>query len=292
MRRIEIKHVTEYRFSTAVTLQPHQLLLRPRESHNLRITSSSLDIQPAHSLRWHRDALDNSVAEASFLVPSHKLRIESNVTVEVYKDRPLDFLVEDYAVLYPFEYAEKEQPDLAAFRQCVYPRDQSDVQLWLDSLGCFEGAIETFSLLDRMNRDIAKHFAYQVREEPGVQSPGRTLYTRSGSCRDFAALFMEACRHLGLASRFVSGYLDTTGTNVGNASTHAWTDVYLPGPGWKGFDQTSGLLSGNRHIAMAVARHPEAVPPVAGTYLGPPGQSPEMLVSVSVMPLDMQRSPA
>ena len=286
MRRLNITHVTEYRFSTEVTLQPHQLLLRPRESHNLRIASSTLSIQPAHTLRWRRDALDNSVAEASFLAPTQNLRIESKVTVEVYKDAPLDFLVDDYAVMYPFDYAQKEQPDMAPFRQCVYPADQNDVRLWLDSLGCFAGAIETFSLLDRMNRDIANRFSYQAREAPGVQSPARTLYTRSGSCRDYAALFMEACRQLGLASRFISGYLDTTGTNFANAATHAWTEVYLPGPGWKGFDQTSGLLTGNGHIAVAVARHPEAVPPVAGTYLGPAGLSPEMLVSVSVTSVD------
>ena len=285
MRRVDISHITEYLFTTPVTLQPHQLLLRPRSSHNLRITSSTLDIQPAHTLRWRRDALDNSLAEASFLAPSEYLRIESRVAVEVYKDAPLDFLIDDYAVMYPFEYALAEQPDLAAFRQCVYPRDRLEVGLWLDSLGCYQGAIETFALLDRMNCDIANRFTYQVREEAGVQSPARTLFTRSGSCRDFAALFMEACRHLGLASRFVSGYLDTS-ASASNASTHAWTEVYLPGPGWKGFDQTSGLLTGNGHIAAAVARHPEAVPPVAGTYLGPPGLSPEMRVSVSVTPRD------
>lgn len=286
MRRLNITHITEYRFSTEVTLQLHQLLLRPRESHNLRITSSTLAIEPAHGIRWHRDALDNSVAEISFPASSAMLRIESRVDVEVYKDTPLDFLVADYAVMHPFEYALKEQPDLAAFRQSVYPQDQAAVNQWLDSLGCFQVSIETFTLLDRMNRDIANCFSYQIREEPGVQSPARTLQTRSGSCRDFAALFMEACRHLGLASRFVSGYLDTSGTGVSNAATHAWTEVYVPGPGWKGFDQTSGLLTGNGHIAVAVARHPEAVPPVAGAFFGPPGLSPEMLVSVSVTPLD------
>ncbi len=142
--------------------------------------------------------------------------------------------------------------------------------------------LETFALLDRMNRAIAGQFGYQMREEPGVQSPAQTLARNSGSCRDFASLFMEACRLLGLASRFVSGYLYTAATEADNASTHAWAEVYLPGAGWKGFDPTSGEVTGNRHIAVAVARHPEAVPPVAGSYLGPPDQPPSLSVAVRV----------
>jgi transglutaminase-like putative cysteine protease len=111
------------------------------------------------------------------------------------------------------------------------------------------------------------------------------LASNSGSCRDFAALFMEACRYLGLASRFVSGYLFAPSTEAGNASTHAWAEVYLPGAGWKGFDPTSGVVAGNKYIAVAVARHPEAVPPVAGSYLGPTGQQPTLNVAVQVSAL-------
>ncbi|OYY95803.1 MAG: cysteine protease [Hydrogenophilales bacterium 28-61-23] len=291
MRRLIISHVTEYEFSTAVTLQPHQLLLRPRESHTLRIESSTLEIHPAHRIRWHRDALDNSVASVSFLAPSNSLRIASNVRVEMYEDAPFDFLVADYAVTYPFEYALQEQPDLAAYRQSVYVDDRSAVNQWLVSLGCVREPMETFVLLDRLNRDIANRFVYQAREEPGVQSPAQTLSLQRGSCRDFAALFMEACRHLGLASRFVSGYLDISATSIGNAapgnaSTHAWAEVYLPGPGWKGFDPTSGVLTDNRHIPVAVSRHPEAIPPVAGSFVGPAGQRPVPMVSVQVSAVD------
>ena len=282
MRRLNISHLTEYLFSAPVTLQPHRLLLRPRESHTLRIESSTFDIHPEHTIRWHRDALDNSVASVSFLSPSNSLRIDSNVSVEMYEDAPLDFLVADSAVTYPFGYAQEEQPDLAAFRQSVYVEDQAAVYQWLESLGCLQGPIETFVLLDRMNRDIASRSAYQAREAPGVQSPALTLSSRSGSCRDFAALFMEACRHLGLACRFVSGYLDISATSGGDATTHAWAEVYLPGPGWKGFDPTSGELTDNRHIPIAVARHPQAVPPVAGSFVGPAGQPPVPRVSVRV----------
>ena len=284
MRRLNISHVTEYLFPSPVSLLPHRLLLRPRENHNVRIESSLLEIFPAHTLQWKRDVLDNSVALASFSQPSDRLRISSSVVIQHYEENPFDFLVDDYAVIHPFDYALEEQADLAPFRQAVYPADREAVQRWLDGLG-LQRPVQTFTLLDRMNHEIARRFFYQMREEPGVQPPALTLARNSGSCRDFAALFMEACRHLGLASRFVSGYLYAPATEAGNASTHAWAEVYLPGAGWKGFDPTSGEVTGNRHIATAVARHPEAVPPVAGSYLGPAGQAPFLSVAVRVSAL-------
>ncbi len=285
MRRLSISHITEYLFSAPVVLQRHRLLLRPRESHNVRIESSVLEIFPRHTLQWKRDALDNSVALASFAESSERLRIASAVVIQHYEDNPFDFLVDDYAVIHPFDYAVEEQAELAPFQQVVYPADRDAVQRWLGGLG-LQRPMETFPLLDRLNRQIAGRFVYQIREEPGVQPPGQTLMHNSGSCRDFAALFIEACRHLGLASRFVSGYLYTWGTDGASASTHAWAEVYLPGAGWKGFDPTSGEVTGNRHIAVAVARHPEAIPPVAGSYVGPPGQPPMLSVAVQVTQLD------
>jgi transglutaminase-like putative cysteine protease len=283
MRRINISHITEYLFPSPVSLLPHRLLLRPRENHNVRIESSLLEISPAHTLQWKRDVLDNSVALVSFSEPSAQLRVSSSVVIQHYEENPFDFLVDDYAVMHPFQYAEDEQAELAPFEQSVYPsaQDRDAVRGWLDSLGLLQ-PMQTFALLDRMNREIAGRCVYQMREEPGVQSPALTLSNNSGSCRDFAALFMEGCRFLGLASRFVSGYLFAPATEAGNASTHAWAEAYLPGAGWKGFDPTSGEVTGNRHIAVAVARHPEAVPPVAGSFLGPPGQQPILNVAVQV----------
>jgi transglutaminase-like putative cysteine protease len=284
MRRLNINHVTEYLFSVPVSLLPHRLLLRPRENHNVRIESSTLEIFPDPTLQWKRDVLDNSVAVAGFAESSDRLRIASNVVIQHYEDNPFDFLVDDYAVIHPFDYAEEDQVELAPFRQPVYPADREAVERWLGGLG-LQRPMETFTLLDRLNHEIAGRFFYQMREQPGVQPPALTLARNSGSCRDFAALFMEACRHLGLASRFVSGYLHAAATEAGNASTHAWAEVYLPGAGWKGFDSTGGEVTGNRHIAVAVARHPEAVPPVAGSYLGPPGQHPVLSVAVRVSAL-------
>jgi transglutaminase-like putative cysteine protease len=281
MRRLNISHVTEYRFFEPVSLLQHRLLLRPRENHNVHIESSTLEVFPAHTLQWKRDVLDNSVAVVTFLEPSDRLRIASGVVIQHYEENPFDFLVDDYAVIHPFDYAVEDRAELAPFQQAVYPLDRDAVQRWLDGLS-LPRPIETFALLNRVNREIAAAFSYQIREEPGVQPPAQTLTHSSGSCRDFAALFIEACRQLGLASRFVSGYLHTSDIDPGNASTHAWAEVYLPGAGWKGFDPTSGEVTGNRHIATAVARHPEAVPPVAGSYVGSAGQRPLLIVDVRV----------
>jgi transglutaminase-like putative cysteine protease len=285
MRRINISHVTDYLFPSVVTLQPHRLMLRPRENHNVRIESSVLEISPAHTLQWKRDVLDNSVALAHFTEQSDQLRVASNVVIQHYEENPFDFLVDEYAVMHPFDYAPEDQAELAPFQQSVYRADRDTVRDWLDSLGLRQ-SMQTFTLLDQMNREIATNFTYRMREEPGVQRPSLTLSGNSGSCRDFAALFIEGCRFLGLASRFVSGYLYAPATEVGNASTHAWAEAYIPGAGWKGFDPTGGEVAGNRHIAVAVARHPEAVPPVAGSVVGPVGQQPLMNVAVQVNALD------
>ena len=279
MRRLNIHHVTEYRFSAPVSLLPHRLLLRPRENHNVRIESSVLEIFPAHSLQWKRDVLDNSVAVVAFPEPADRLRIRSNVVIQHYEENPFDFLVDDYAVNHPFDYAKQEQADLAPFREAVYPADREAVQRWLDGLGLLR-PMQTFTLLDRVNREILGRFFYQMREEPGVQTPSQTLAYNSGSCRDFAALFMEACRHLGLASRSVSGYLYTSDTDTGNASTHAWAEVYLPGAGWRGFDPTHGLAVADEHVPVAAASRSIDAAPIDGSYFGDAESSMQTEVSI------------
>ena|SRR5215831_11338537 len=285
MQRLSINHLTEYTYASPVTLGPHQLLLRPREGHDVRIQSSRLDISPAAVIKWHRDVFDNSVAVATFTDPADRLTIASEVAIEHYEESPLDFRVADYALNYPFLYTTEERVDLLPYQQLAYPNDHDALRDWTEGLGLAQGPVETYALLDRMNRSIAGHFTYCVREEPGVQSPSQTLSERRGSCRDYAALFIEACRYLGLASRFVSGYLHAPSTAAGSAATHAWAEVYLPGPGWKGFDPTSGEVTGTNHIAVAVARHPETVPPVSGTFTGPPGATSAMRVDVRVQRL-------
>jgi len=284
MQRLSISHVTEYRYAVPVALGPHRLKLRPREGHDVHIETSKLDISPAASVKWHRDAFDNSVAVATFADPADRLTIASEVVIEHYEEAPLDFLVADYAVNYPFLYSTEERIELLPYQQPAYPNDLDALRDWVNTMA-FASGIETYALLAQMNGAIAGKFAYVIREEAGVQPPSKTLVNRRGSCRDYAALFVEACRYLALASRFVSGYLHAPATEAGNAATHAWAEVYLPGPGWKGFDPTSGELTGASHIAVAVARHPESVPPVSGTFVGPTNPAPAMLVDVRVQKL-------
>jgi transglutaminase-like putative cysteine protease len=280
MQRLRIKHLTEYTFPAEVTLNQHKLLLRPREGHDVRIESSKLEITPAYNIKWQRDVFDNSLAIVNFLERSSKLTIASEVVIQHYEQAPLDFLIEPHATHYPFTYALDEQTDLASFQQAIFYKDQYIVNAWLHQQGLY--GMDTFNLLMNLNQTINQNFRYQMREEAGVQSPTQTLSQRSGSCRDFATLFIEACRCLGLASRFVSGYLHAPATEVGNATTHAWAEVYLPGTGWKGFDPTIGEVTGNRHIAVAVARNPEVVPPVSGSFTGSGLMMPMLIVSVQV----------
>jgi transglutaminase-like putative cysteine protease len=280
MQRFRIKHLTEYHFPAEVALNPHKLILRPREGHDVRIESSKLDITPAYSIKWQRDVLDNSVAIVNFLARTNKLTIASEVTIQHYEQAPYDFKLEDYALHYPFSYALEEQADLAAFQKPVFWNDQPIVNGWLQQFGLY--GMPTFNLLMTLNQAINQQFRYQMREEVGVQSPATTLLQRSGSCRDYATLLIEACRCLGLASRFVSGYLHAPATEAGNATTHAWVEVYLPGTGWKGFDPTSGEVTGSQHIAVAVARDPETVSPVSGSFIGLGMMMPVLLVNVQV----------
>lgn len=168
MRRLNISHVTEYLFAAPVSLLPHRLLLRPRENHNVRIESSTLDIFPGHLLQWKRDVLDNSMALVSFVEPSDRVRFASNVVIQHYEDNPFDFLVDDYAVIHPFDYNQAELPDLVPFLQSIHPSGTEAVRCWLEGLGLLQ-SMETFVLVDRMNREIASRFFYQMREEEGVQ---------------------------------------------------------------------------------------------------------------------------
>jgi transglutaminase-like putative cysteine protease len=281
MQKLMVSHLTEYTFANFVTLEPHRLLLRPREGHDIRILSSRLDITPAYKIRWHRDVYDNNVATVTFQEAASSLSILSEVTLEHYEEAPLDFVVADYAVNYPFQYQAREESDLAPYLQPNYPADQAFLHIWLEQTGIGQGPLESYVLLDRLSKWIAQNLNYRMREEPGVQTPGETLSSGSGSCRDYAALYMEICRLLGLACRFVSGYLHAPETGIGYGSTHAWAEVYLPGPGWKGFDPTIGELTAIQHIPVAVARHPEWIPPVAGSFVGST-QTPTLTVNVQV----------
>lgn len=279
MERYKIIHRTYYNFTEPVTLGVHSLLLRPREDHELRIESLDLKISPEAELLWHRDVEGNSVAMASFSQPTQQLAIESELIIRQYLEDPLDFLVEDYAVTYPFSY---QQDDLILLSPYIDMPDETAkaMRRWIDGIWPQGEPIETYGLLQRLTAYIYESMIYRVREEPGVQSAGTTLTEGTGSCRDFAFLLMSACRHLGLAARFVTGYLHAPLSEAAGA-THAWAEIYLPGAGWKGFDPTTGTIVGADHIPVAVARLPSSVPPVAGSFIGAASSKLEVGVWVS-----------
>lgn len=280
MQRYKIIHRTYYNFSGLATLEPHQLRLRPREDYALRIESFKLQLTPPASLLWHRDAEGNSVAVATFSQPTRQLAIESEVIIQQHIESPLDFIVADYALAYPFAYNEDDIVLLAPYRIAASPQTVNVLEQWIGNFWLTGEPIQTYSLMQRMTEYIYQTLTYQVREEPGVQSAEQTLQCGTGSCRDFALLFMEAAKCLGLAARFVSGYLHAPlSTDAG--ATHAWAEIYLPGAGWLGFDPTIGSIVGTDHIPVAVARLAESVPPVAGSFIGTPGSTLDVGVWVS-----------
>lgn len=277
MLRYKIVHRTYYNYSANVMLGSQNLLLRPREDYELRIESFSLKIIPEATLLWHRDVEGNSVAIANFTLPTNQLVIESEVIIQQYNESPLNFMVSDYALSYPFSYQGEDNILLSAYKILPDQTTADVVNKWIANFWQPDEVIQTYTLLNRIAAYIHKTLTYRVREEPGVQSAIETLSCGTGSCRDF----MQAVRCLGLASRFVSGYLYAPlMSEIG--STHAWAEVYLPGAGWKGFDPTIGKIVGSDHIAVAVARLPESVPPIAGSFAGPATSSLTVGVWVSL----------
>ena len=280
MQRYNILHRTYYNFSSTVTLGPHFLRLRPREDYELRIESFSLNITPNATLLWHRDAEGNSVATASFAQKTQQLIFESEVIIQQYNEAPLNFMVAEYAVHYPFNYTQDDQVLLSPYMQLPDQDTQQQIKRWTQQLWQANEKIQTYTALQRIASHIYNNFTYKLREEPGVQSAKETLSRNTGSCRDFAQLFMDAAKCMGLAARFVTGYLHAPGLDAAGA-THAWAEVYLPGAGWKGFDPTIGQMAGTDHIPVAVARLSKSVPPIAGSFIGEPESTLDVGVWVS-----------
>jgi transglutaminase-like putative cysteine protease len=289
MRLLTVRHITVYRYSAPVWLGEHRMMFRPRESHDLRLVRTRIDIlpQPAE-LRWLHDVFDNSIAIATFGGATMELRFDSTVTLEHHETALPDYALEIQAQTYPFNYPDDEAPDLVSARTRRYPGDQ--VSHWARRFLSSAGPTGTMALLEAMTRGIKDEFTYARRSEKGVQRPDETLRLRSGSCRDFALLMMEAVRSLGLAARFVSGYVfvpdapdvDRAATVSGGA-THAWMQVYLPGAGWVDFDPTNQMVGNRNLIRVAVAwDHGQALP-LWGSFRGMASSFIGMDVSVSVI---------
>jgi transglutaminase-like putative cysteine protease len=266
MKRFRILHRTYYNFSAEVSLGEHLLRLRPREGHDLRIESSSLQIDPLPVLRWYRDPGDNVVAVASFAGLTRQLSIVSDVVVEQYQLEDLPDTAP--GLCWPAPYA---ATDAAWLRPYVGrgPVDRNDaLGTWLAPVNAGPGT-PVEDALDQLADRIHAGMTYTLRLEPGVQPPELTLALRSGACRDFAALFVEAARRLGLAARFVSGYLRSDAVPADYGATHAWAEVFLSGHGWRGYDPTLGARVGSDHIAVATSPMAGDLPPVAGSFAGP-----------------------
>ncbi|WP_439577831.1 transglutaminase family protein [Elioraea sp.] len=290
MPTVSITHSALYRYAAAVTFGDHRLMTRPRDSHDLRLIEATLAITPAASLRWKHDVFGNSVAIASFAAPSDTLEIVSRMTLGHFPADPPDVaaLIEPYAETHPFAYPAEEAEDLAPALRRHDPDPDRLVDTWAKRFLSAAGPTRTADLLIAITRAIQAEFRYEAREAEGTRSAPETLRTGCGACRDFALLMMEACRSLGLAARFVSGYLydaemvDAATPVVGGGATHAWCDVYVPGAGWVEFDPTNGLVAGRNLIRVAVARTPEQAVPVAGSWTGPTNGFLGMTVSVDV----------
>ncbi|WP_366657390.1 transglutaminase family protein [Fodinicurvata sp. EGI_FJ10296] len=289
MARLNIRHVTTYTYPQAVRFGDHRLLFRPRDSHDLRLVSSTLLIEPAGNLRWLHDVFSNSIAVARFSEESRVLRFESDIVVDHYGVNDLNFPLADFAQSLPFDYPSDEIEDLRPTMVQHFPDPDGHLAEWTSRFLGSGGASSTMDVLDRMVKSIRDDFTYAARDEPGVQSPVETLQSARGSCRDYALLMMEACRYLGLAARFVTGYLydpaleggPSDGT-TGAGATHAWCQVYLPGMGWTEFDPTNGAYTGTNLIRIGVGRTPDQAMPVQGSYFGDAGGDVTMTVEVQV----------
>lgn len=283
MKRLRITHLTEYRYREPVTFGPHRAFIRPREGHDVHIEGSLLEITPAATVRWLRDMYGNSIALLEFTEPGDTLRVLSEVDVAHYDENPLDFIIDPGAVAYPFRYPIEDETDLIPYRLSAFPRDGTTLQDWLLQFYKPGQLIGTFELLSRLNTAIYESFSYAMREEPGIQSPAETLARGTGSCRDFATVMMEAARIWGFGARFVSGYLQLGEGQHG--ATHAWTEIFIPGAGWRGFDPTNNMVAGAQHVSVAVNRDPERVAPVSGAWNGPADAALGMHVDVQVVAL-------
>ncbi|HVJ53108.1 MAG TPA: transglutaminase family protein [Aliidongia sp.] len=281
-QRFTVRHASVYRYSEPVGFGEHRMMFRPRASHDLRLVATDLRISPAPSrLHWLHDVFDNSVAIATFADKAAELAFESQVTLEHFEAPLPDYALEPYATTCPFAYGDEEASDLVKARHRQYP--DPDVDSWARRF-VPGGTTGTMSLLRAMMFAIRNDFRYMRRSEKGVNHPGDTLRSRSGSCRDFAVLMMEAVRSLGLAARFVSGYIFVPNHDAtrGGGATHAWLQIFLPGGGWVDFDPTNNIV-GNRHlIRVAVAWDHRRAMPLWGTWYGAPCSFLGLEVEVSV----------
>jgi transglutaminase-like putative cysteine protease len=295
MKLLTVRHVTIYRYKQPVSFGEHRMMLRPRDSSDQRLLEARLLVEPEPSeLNWMHDPFGNCVAIARFSRRAAELTFDSTIRLDHERNNAPEFQLDDYALDYPFSYSSEEVPDLLRCIERHYLDREREVDSWAHQFLRKQGPTSTRELLATMTQAIHQRFTYVARAEAGTQDPAVTLRLGSGSCRDFALLMMEAVRSLGLAARFVSGYLVPSGRvdrkRLGGEATHAWCEVYLPGAGWIEYDPTNGLIGNEDLIRVAVVRDPRQAVPVSGTWTGFPSDFIDMIVDVSVIP--EEREPA
>ena len=288
--------MTSYSYRQPVSFGEHRIFVRPRESHDQDLLEARLIIDPAPvELRWMQDVFGNSLAVATFNRRAKELRIDSLVRVQHMPMLTDEVEVEPYARLFPFSYAPEDQPDLMRSIERQHHDPDRVLDKWARRFLKKDTETESVAMLADMTRFIKRNFTYLPRAEKGTQTPVETLLKRQGTCRDFAVLMMEAARALGLAARFVSGYLyNPRGTSgrVGGGSTHAWVRIFLPGSGWVEFDPTNGIVGNAGLIRVAVARDPAQAVPISGTWSGFPNSDLGMDVKVEVRLDELQDTAA
>ena len=286
MKRLTVCHSTTYRYSEAVRFGTHRLMLRPRDSHDLRLLASTLALSPPGNVHWRHDVFGNSVAIVDFEHAADELSIVSTLELQRFGgDEPIGPMA-GAAATYPFAYSADDRIDLGRLLEPHYPDPSGALADWAHQF-VDRKEIETLQLLAAMNGGINEGFDYVRREDEGTQPPTTTLERKSGSCRDFALLLIEAARCLGLGARFVSGYiydpaLEGSREVQGGGATHAWADIYLPEAGWIEYDPTNGLIAEENLIRVAVTRDPSQAVPVSGSFIGTPSSELGMEVEVTV----------
>lgn len=264
--KLKVSHLTRYEYDREVSFSPHILYLRPREGPFLRLNRFQFNVSPDAKLVWTRDSHDNALAWAHFWERSACLGIRTEFEVETLDSNPFDFIIKPCATLFPFEYEDLHRFALAPFLAPPYEATRVCLVNWLDE-HFVDRPGETIPFIIALNTLVNQSLVYARRDDRGIQPSLVTLDRGGGSCRDYAVLFIELCRTLGIAARFVSGYLHDPGPDsASQGAMHAWAEVYLPGAGWKGVDPTHGIFCDDAFIPVAHAAVAESVNPIQGDY--------------------------